>query len=148
MDLHDRVRDFFAYTPVHACTTWLGMFGAASPKCVKLWSSDGFIYNLQRTVLGNSTHSSLLDRPGHPAPLFPWFRSAADRRLDRRRFGVSTTTIKYKDKKGVLRFKGGPGLKMTQTYPSAFGRNVSCLHAFCFLGRGFSQDGRKGCAHV
>ena len=49
----------------------------------------------------------------------------ACRKLRRHLFGKSATTIRYRDSKGKLRFKGGPLLKQTQTYPSSFGRNAT-----------------------
>lgn len=33
-------------------TTWLGMFGAKTPKAIKLFSDDGFIQHLYRIGLG------------------------------------------------------------------------------------------------
>ena len=59
---------------------------------------------------------------------FPKLAKPLARKLDRKRFGASTTTIRYRDKQGRVRFKGTAGLKETQTYPSSFGRNAPRLY--------------------
>ena len=46
-----RLAAFLSHRPHHFATTWLGMFGAPTPKAVKLVSDDFFIGQLRRTVL-------------------------------------------------------------------------------------------------
>ena len=46
---------FMLSTPIIWTTTWLGMYGAKTAKCIKLWSSDKFIVRLKRTVLAVSS---------------------------------------------------------------------------------------------
>ena len=49
------------------------------------------------------------------------------RKLDRSQFGKSETTVRYKDRSGVIRYKGSKLLKATQTYPRRFGWCVTRL---------------------
>lgn len=46
---HDRLKKFLQTVPHHVASTWLGMYGGKSPKCIRLWSSDGFVRLLHRT---------------------------------------------------------------------------------------------------
>ena len=48
---HDRLKKFLATVPHHVASTWLGMYGGKSPKCVRLWCSDSFVRFLHRTPL-------------------------------------------------------------------------------------------------
>ena len=46
--LHTRFAAFLQARVHYEVRTWLGMFGAATPKCVKLISSDPFVKHLVR----------------------------------------------------------------------------------------------------
>lgn len=89
-----RLANFLRHRGPIKVTTWLGMFGAKTPKAIKLFSDDGFIQRLYR-------------------------------KLDRSKFGKSQTTVRYQDRGGVMRYKGSPLLKGTQTYPRRFGWSVA-----------------------
>lgn len=57
VDHAPRFAELLSKRVVYKVTTWLGEFGAESPKCVKLWGSDPFIQQLHRT--GLNTFSKL-----------------------------------------------------------------------------------------
>ena len=48
--LHPRIRAVLQYRPCHRICTWLGMYGARTPKPINLWSDDPFVNKLKRTV--------------------------------------------------------------------------------------------------
>ena len=57
--------------------------------------------------------------------------SGCHRKLDRKKFGKSNTTVLYKNAKGETKFKGSSTLKQTQTYPSRFGLAVTWFNHSC-----------------
>lgn len=96
VDSHPRLQAMLALRGYYMQVTSLGMFGADSPKMVKLWCSQPWVLQLHRRC----------DRS-----LFP---SAEGR-----------TVIHYEDKDGVTKYKGGPLLKSSQHYPDEFGRCIA-----------------------
>lgn len=50
IDYYPRLEEFLRYRAHFKVTTWLGMFGATTPKAVKLFSDDGFVQHLVRTA--------------------------------------------------------------------------------------------------
>ena len=54
--LAPRLQLLFGNRPLHVCHTWLGMFGATTPKPVKLFSNESFVLHLYRTDR-NTSHA-------------------------------------------------------------------------------------------
>lgn len=50
IDYYPRLEEFLRYRAHFKVTTWLGMFGATTPKAVKLFSDDGFVQHLVRKL--------------------------------------------------------------------------------------------------
>ena len=119
VDRAPRFAELLSCRVTHTVTTWLGEFGAKTPKCVKLWSDDPFVQHLRRT--GHMTQHVVLS-----VACYSMITGACVRTLRRGRFPTrSDTTVRYQDRKGKMRYKGSSTLKGSQTYPPGFGRAVS-----------------------
>ena len=105
-------------------STWLGMFGAASPKPLKLWSSGKFVAKLKRTAMHCLTFLCFYHRIQKNNEQLPC------RKLVRSKFEKKDMLIdRYQDSTGRWRFKGNKALKGSQTYPAPFGREA--FHGGC-----------------
>ena len=74
--------------------TWMGMYGASSPKPTILMSSSAWVFELWRKL-----DTSI-------------------------QFDNEDVTYKTEDSNGKVRVTGGPGLKATQAYTEQYGRTV------------------------
>lgn len=114
---HPRLQTLMQTYGSHSCRTWLGMYKAPTWKPVRLVANDAWVHKMYRTVTSSRFQQESND-------LF----NVARRKLDKRRFGKSTSTIRYNTADGKARFKGSRLLKSTQIYPRSFGRNASWPH--------------------
>lgn len=123
---HPRFAMLISLHPSHVVKTYLGSFGGATPKPIKLWSSHVWgpvvfsacrgLFWARCAVLGaRRQHASIWAAKSWPQALARGFK--------RSNFSPSNgkTGIKYTDHAGRQRMKGGPQLKQSQVYPDMFG---------------------------
>ena len=131
--LHPRIRAVLQYRPCHRICTWLGMYGARTPKPINLWSDDPFVNKLKRTVDAcvlkhSAVHSGNLEGLR--------FRDLGffGRTLRRNEFRKSDLVRTYRDSSGKKRFQGNiRPLRASGEYPLLFGKEVPRLHcSHCF----------------
>ena len=121
IDLAPRLQTLLRTRMHYQCNTWLGMFGGATPKPVKLYSDDEFVTHLYRALNYKLYRGWRVFLVNHVF-LASW---SARRKLQRGKFQKSDTTVQYRNKAGERKFKGSSTLKSTQTYPRRFGTSVT-----------------------
>ena len=99
--LHPRIRAVLQHRPCHRICTWLGMYGARTPKPINLWSDDPFVNKLKRTVdacvLKHSTvHSGNLEGLRFRDLGFFWQDAPAER-IPQIRFGAHLPGFEWKE---------------------------------------------------
>ena len=106
------------------------MFGAKTQKPTKLYSNDEFVMHLYRTSYDFLfyMHIPKDNVPAWSTKIKPQLARRYDRNFMEAAGGGpgGPTTVRYRNAAGQWRFQGGPGLKATQVYPPAFGRQATC----------------------
>ena len=100
LEYHPRFQALLGAIKVYSVVVHLGAYKAKSMKTVRLYSNMPWVRHLRRAV-----------------PAGTIFEDAGQ------------VTVKYTDKRGAQRVKGGPKLKASQSYPVDFGNAVADI--FC-----------------